>query len=142
MLDTTIIYQESFDFSLSTPDTLLKLKTYRGLRSFLEDSKIVNVDISIDIDTSDTILTLTCSPVLHPHLFLYIQVLTNSDYTLSILNSLVYQDKKKYKIQGRSWLAYITNIKYSTDILSPEMRDSLMRLILTPDAYIPRQLIK
>lgn len=142
MLDTAITYQESFDFNSPIQDILLKLRTYNGLRSFIEDSNIVDVNIHIDVDSTDVILTIVCSPVNRPDIFLYIQILTNSDYSLSILNSLVYQDKKKYKIQGKSWLAYMTTVKYSTRVISPEMRDTFLKLILTPDSYIPSQLIK
>lgn len=146
MKSPVITLKEDLDlnFILSSQSIVSTLKEQSSLKFFLDNCELVSLYLEIDMDVTDVILNIEVRPRLNPDVSLYFRILSSQDLGLSILQSLIYKDKKnkKYRIFGKNWIAYLTPNKYILldKFLSNEFIDTLVQLSTTPDLFIPREL--
>ena len=146
MKSPVITLKEDLDlnFILSSQSIVSTLKEQSSLKFFLDNCEIVSLYLEIDMDVTDVVLNIEVRPRLNPDVSLYFRILSSQDLGLSILQSLIYKDKKnkKHRIFGKNWIAYLTPNKYILldKFLSNEFIDTLVQLSTTPDLFIPREL--
>ena len=146
MKSPVITLKEDLDlnFILSSQSIVSTLKEQSSLKFFLDNCELVSLYLEIDMDVTDVVLNIEVRPRLNPDVSLYFRILSSQDLGLSILQSLIYKDKKnkKYRIFGKNWIAYLTPNKYILldKFLSNEFIDTLVQLSTTPDLFIPREL--